>query len=198
MRTHGFVGLLVAALLLGPSVGLGSHARAFAEPPPSPTTTKQISSFDLAPSPGESSSIPEESSSILDHVRTPTEPPPFDPNTPPAKLPPLPPARVAAPVSPPRTIPEASSEDPTPAPASAPTSAATASSPPERASSPPPPAEEPSPSPPAAMSPPAEAPPSPSDDPSASRFDLDPGGDAPAQPSAPADTKGSDDTLPLE
>lgn len=196
MRTHGFGGLLVAALLLGPSVGLGSHARAFAEPPPSPTT-KQISSFDLAPSPGESSSIPEESSSILDHVRTPTEPPPFDPNTPPAKLPPLPPARVAAPVSPPRTTPEASSEDPTPAPASTPTSTATASSAPERASSPPPPPE-PSFPPPAAMSPPPEAPPSPSDDPSASRFDLDPGGDAPAQPSAPAQTPGSDDTLPLE
>jgi hypothetical protein len=185
MRRLGLLGVLVAALLLGPSIGLGSNARAFAEPPPSPTT-KEISSFDVAPSPGESSSIQEESSSILDHVRTPTEPPAFDPNTPPAKLPPLPPARVAAPVRAPRSSPEESSEDPTPAPPPTPTA--------ERIASPPPVVP--------AASPPPEAAASPSAEPSSSRFDLDTEGDLPAPPvapaPAPADAPGPDDTLPME
>lgn len=99
----------IAGIVLGPSIGLGTHSRAFAEPPPNPTTST-ISAFDITPSPGESSSIPEESSTILDHVRTPTEPPPFDPNTPPAKLAPQPlPAATTV-----RSPAGKSADDPTP------------------------------------------------------------------------------------
>lgn len=194
MRRLGLFGALIAGIIAGPSFGLGSDSQAFAEPPPSPTT-REISSFDLAPSPGESSSIPEESSSILDHVRTPTEPPAFDPNSKPMKLPPLPPPPVAAPVVTPRSFPEASAEDPTLAPDTLPPPLPSPPpSPPAEAAAPPPPAEP-------AVSPSVKVPPSPSAEPPSSRFDLDTDSAAPpavpAPPSPPA-PPGPDDTLPLE